>query len=95
MANRDGLTGHMQHCLEKALPLLPVEQPDCLAVLLPPLTFSLVLQPSLFPVHPGAGPNFHLLPAQAAFPRVPEHGCGKGVWERLCSAWTLPSHTPC
>lgn len=35
----------------KKLSLLPVEQPGCLAVLLLPLTFPLVLLPSLFPVH--------------------------------------------
>lgn len=74
----DDLMEHMQHCLEKALSLLPVEQPGCLAILLPPLTFLLVLQPSLFPVHAGAEPNFHLLPAQATFPRVLEHW----MWEQ-------------
>lgn len=39
----------MQHCLETASSLLPVEQPGCLAVLLSPLTFPLVLQLPLFP----------------------------------------------
>lgn len=69
--------GHMQHCLETASSLLPVEQPGCLAILLSPLTFPLVPQLPLFPVCAGAEPNFHLLPAWPTFPRVPEHW----VWE--------------
>lgn len=85
----------MQLCLVNYFPLLPREQPGCLAMLLPSLPFPLVLWPTLSPVHTGAELASPSHPW--AFPRgVKASHLGRPLTERVWATTAKGNSTqPC